>query len=563
MADKKQPEGRREDLEALAEAIEKGEMTERALVRRTSELRERNRELQQTNDEIIEMLGNVVEMRNQESGQHIQRVKAFTRVLARRVQERLPEYGLTDDDVDLITSASALHDVGKIMIPDAILLKPGRLDANEFEIMKTHSARGCEVLRQAPKSWSARYRVIGLEICRHHHEKWDGKGYPDGLKGDEIPISAQIVSVADCFDALTQERVYKPAFSVDKAYSMILGGECGAFSPRLMDCFRDCRELFAELAAHPERADVVISTSVYGNDKLRGLRVLLVDDSELTRAINREVLEHESAIVTEAASGQEALDRIAAGMEADVVLMDIVMPGMDGIAATRALRNMEKARGRRLTIISLTSEGTSDQVDACLKAGADDCMNKPLMVSELSQILVALRKRSEQEGKKLEDTLRNTSMDPLTHVKNMVAYTDMVAELTGRMADSVPPEYAVLICDMEQTREINGQYGLEMGDRYLLNGCRLLVEVFEHSPVFRVGGDKFLVVLQGREYGSRDLLFGVLMDKRRQAAEMKDIPSGYVSFAAGMAAFDPEQDGMVSDVVRRASAAMDAMRRRS
>lgn len=551
-----------ENRDALTEAIEKNEITERELIRRTAELRERNRELQKTNEEIVEMLGDVVELRNEESGMHIQRVKAFTRVLATQVKDTLPEYGLTDDDVDLITSASALHDVGKILIPDAILLKPGRLTDEEFAIMKTHSEKGCDVLKHAPKSWSARYLNIGLEICRHHHEKWDGRGYPDGLKGDEIPISAQIVSVADCFDALTQERVYKPAFSVDTAYSMILGGQCGAFSEKLMRCFQASRELFEEMAVHPERADVVVSTSVYGNDKLRGLRVLLVDDNDLTREINREVLEHESAAVTEASSGQEAIDLIAAGEEPDAVLMDIVMPGMDGITATKKIREMEKDSGKRLTIISLTAEGSNDQVDACLAAGADDCMNKPLMVAELSQILVALRKKHKAEGKKLADTIRNKSMDPLTHVKNIVAYTDKVAEMTGRMADMVPPEYAVVICDMDNTRDINGQYGQDMGDRYLKNGCRILIEVYEHSPIFRVGGDKFLTVLQGEDYKNRDVLFRTLGEKMKKASELKDIPAGYVSFTSGMAVYDPEQDGTVTDVVRRASAAMDQIRRR-
>jgi len=543
-------------------AAEEKQIIERELIRRTAELRERNRELQRTNDEIIEMLGDVVELRNEESGQHIQRVKAFTRVLAKQVKETLPEYGLTDDDVDLITSASALHDVGKIMIPDAILLKPGRLTAEEFAVMKTHSEKGCLVLKHAPKSWSARYLNIGLEICRHHHEKWDGRGYPDGLKGDEIPISAQIVSVADCFDALTQERVYKPAFSVDKAYSMILGGECGAFSEKLMECFRASRELFEELAVHPERADVVVSTSVYGSDKLRGLRVLLVDDNNLTREINREVLEHESAAVTEAASGPEAIARIAAGERPDVVLMDIVMPGMDGITATARLRELEKDAGDRLTIISLTADGSNEQVSQCLAAGADDCMKKPLMVSELSQILVALRRKHEGSGKKLEDTIRNTSMDPLTHVKNIVAYTDQVAELTGRMADSVPPEYAVVICDMDRTKKINERFGQDLGDRYLKNGVRIMVEVYEHSPIYRVGGDKFMAVLQSGDYKNRDLLLKLLTDKMEAAREMRDIPAGYVSFTAGMAVYEPERDGTVTDVVRRASSIMDQIRKR-
>ena len=161
--------------EELAAAIDRSEAAERRVIQTLSTLRERNRELARTNEEIIEMLGDVVEMRNEESGLHIQRVKAFTRVLAKQMQEKYPEYGLTREDVELITSASALHDVGKIMIPDAILTKPGRLTEEEYAIMKTHSARGCDVLARAPKSWSTRYLQMGLDICRHHHERWDGR----------------------------------------------------------------------------------------------------------------------------------------------------------------------------------------------------------------------------------------------------------------------------------------------------------------------------------------------------------------------------------------------------
>ena len=536
----------------LAQVIEKSEAAERTIIRVTSELRERNRELAQTNDEIIEMLGDVVELRNEESGMHIQRVKAFTRVLAKQVKETLPEYGLTDDDVELITSASALHDVGKIMIPDAILLKPGRLTPEEFEIMKSHSEKGCQVLKRAPKSWSARYLNIGLEIVRHHHEKWDGRGYPDGLKGDEIPISAQLVSVADCFDALTTERVYKPAFSVEKAYEMILSGQCGAFSEKLMGCFRACREMFEELAEHPERADVVVSTSVYGSDKLHGLRVLLVDDNDLTREINREILEHEGAFVLEAASGRDAINLVDSGNVPDVILMDIVMPEMDGITATRLIREKENGRDSQLTIISLTAEGSSAQVEECLKAGADDCMGKPLTVSELSKILVACRKRQEKAQKQVEETARNARMDQLTHAKNIVAFTDQAAELTGRMAGSVPPEYAIVVCNMEKTRAINGQYGLDAGDQYLKNGCRILTEVFGHSPVYRISGDSFLIVLQALDYKNRELLMGMLHSRMMEAREKETVADGFASFSSGIAVYDPETDASLAEVIQRA-----------
>jgi putative two-component system response regulator len=163
--------------------------------------------------------------------------------------EDYPEFELTPELVDVITSASALHDVGKIMIPDSILLKPGRLTNEEYEIMKTHTISGTEILKKMPADWDKTYMKISMEICRHHHEKYDGRGYPDGLKGDSIPISAQIVSVADCYDALVSKRVYKDAFTCDEAYNMIQNGECGAFSPRVMKSFSHCRKEFEKLVS--------------------------------------------------------------------------------------------------------------------------------------------------------------------------------------------------------------------------------------------------------------------------------------------------------------------------
>lgn len=193
---------------------------------------------------IIDVLGAVVESRNLESGEHIQRVKQYTWILAKCVRKLFPEYGLDDKKIGMITAASSLHDIGKIAIPDSILLKPGRLTDEEFAIMKTHTIKGCAILDSIQDALDEDYGELSYEICRYHHEKADGRGYPDGLKGDEIPISAQLVSVADVYDALVNERCYKSAFSKQKAYEMIKGGECGAFSDKLMAAFDDCREEF-------------------------------------------------------------------------------------------------------------------------------------------------------------------------------------------------------------------------------------------------------------------------------------------------------------------------------
>ncbi|MBD5528538.1 MAG: response regulator [Lachnospiraceae bacterium] len=220
----------------------------------TKTLREQNKLLQlqadklrKSNTNIIEILGTVVEYRDFESGEHINRVKGYTRILAERLAVEYPEYGLDQEEIEVIVSASALHDVGKIAIPDNILLKPGRLTDEEFACMKTHTTRGGEILQNIRNAWDEEYGKISYQICRHHHEKFDGRGYPDGLVGDEIPIAAQIVSIADVYDALVNERVYKDAFPKEEAFRMIMNGECGKFNPKLLECFRIERKAFEEL----------------------------------------------------------------------------------------------------------------------------------------------------------------------------------------------------------------------------------------------------------------------------------------------------------------------------
>lgn len=198
------------------------------------------------NDAIIETIGEIVEARDYESGEHIHRVKDYVRIIAEDIMVNYPEYCLDEEQVNLIAKCSSLHDVGKVMISDNILLKKGRLTDEEFAEMKTHCEKGCYLIEKSTAEWDESFRRISLQICRWHHEKYDGRGYPDGLKGDEIPISAQIVSIADCFDALLSERSYKPAYSVDTAYKMILNGECGAFNEKLIDSFVRCRNQLGE-----------------------------------------------------------------------------------------------------------------------------------------------------------------------------------------------------------------------------------------------------------------------------------------------------------------------------
>ena len=191
-------------------------------------------EKEKVSNTMISILSHIVEFRNNESGLHVVHIRTITELLLRRLRKKTDRYPLTEADISLISTASALHDIGKINIPEQILNKPGRLTKEEFEIVKTHSAVGEHMLRQIPFNQNEPLVKVAREICRWHHERWDGRGYPDGLKGDEIPISAQVV-----YDALTSERCYKAAFDHETALNMIVNGECGAFNPLLLECLMD------------------------------------------------------------------------------------------------------------------------------------------------------------------------------------------------------------------------------------------------------------------------------------------------------------------------------------
>lgn len=192
---------------------------------------------------MISILSHVVEFRNSESGQHVLHIRTLTDLLLHQLVQKTDRYQLDESDISLISTASALHDIGKIMIPEEILNEPGRLTEEEYATIKTHTTEGARILKGLAIGQDEPLVKVAHAICRWHHERWDGGGYPDRLKGDEIPIAAQVVALADVYDALTSERCYKQSYSHEKAVDMILHGECGSFNPLLMECLKESSEL--------------------------------------------------------------------------------------------------------------------------------------------------------------------------------------------------------------------------------------------------------------------------------------------------------------------------------
>lgn len=204
-------------------------------------------EKEENNNIMIRIMSNILGSRNRESREHILHIKTATEMMLRQLVKVTAAYPLTEADIALITTASSLHDIGKIRIPEEILNKPGRLTDEEFQIMKTHSELGAAIIKDMDFLQDHPLVHTAWEISRWHHERWDGKGYPDGLKGEEIPISAQVVSIVDVYDALTSERCYKKAFDHDTAIQMILDGQCGQFNPILLKCLKELSFQFSNM----------------------------------------------------------------------------------------------------------------------------------------------------------------------------------------------------------------------------------------------------------------------------------------------------------------------------
>ena len=199
-------------------------------------------EKEKNNRIMVGILSQIMEFRNGESGLHVSHINRLTDLLLERLTQKTSQYHLSRPDRELIATASALHDIGKIGIDEKILNKPGRLTTEEFEIMKTHTVIGASMLKHLTAYQNEPIVKIAYQICRWHHERYDGKGYPDGLKGEEIPIAAQVVSIVDVYDALVSPRVYKKAFPHEQAMRMIMNGECGTFNPLLLECLIEIQD---------------------------------------------------------------------------------------------------------------------------------------------------------------------------------------------------------------------------------------------------------------------------------------------------------------------------------
>jgi putative two-component system response regulator len=357
-------------------------------------VQERTRDLQRTQTVMIESLGTLAEFRDPETGGHIKRTQAYVKALSLCLR-RNPQYAplLTDAYIELLRISAPLHDVGKLGVPDSVLLKPGKLDDAEFEQMKRHTVFGNEALRiSEEKLGPDTFLHTAREIAYTHHEKWDGSGYPQGLKKDQIPLSGRLMAVADVYDALISKRVYKPPMPHEKAVEIIRAGSGTHFDPDLAEAFLGICETFRNIALTYADCDEEreMLGGVPAGAATRAKTFLVVEDNEVVREIMRSQLAAAGCAVEVAANGREAHE-IFRRCPCDVVLTDIEMPEMDGYALAEALRDLENA-GRRPIILAITASDFDLNEREAHKRGFDGYMLKPLDLAVLEAKVATLMK---------------------------------------------------------------------------------------------------------------------------------------------------------------------------
>ena len=462
-------------------------------------------EKERQNTLMIDILSHIVEFRNGESGQHVLHIRTLTELFLQRLSLKTDRYQLTPVDINLICIASALHDVGKIGIASEVLNKPGRLTNEEFAIMKTHTTIGSDMMDAAPVHGSEPLIRVARDICRWHHERWDGRGYPDGLKGDDIPISAQIVALADVYDALTSPRVYKPAFPHEKAVDMILNGECGCFNPLLLEILQEAAAQLPEYmqgsgdharAAQMEMRSVAQEMHHYEELSASERTLQLLEHERMKysffAAMSQEIqfeFTLNPPVITLNAWGANKL-----GLKETVTdpfhngpLMEILgeegaaelcgalhhtTPAQPGVRFDALLHLEGEDRWYRIIARSIWTADEPPQYNGAIGKAVD--IHEPRM--------------------KLESLERMASHDPLTGLLN---HASAKQRIISRMEERPDACYALAILDLDYFKSANDSYGHIFGDQVLQFLAGKLCESIRGADIAaRVGGDEFLLFLE-------------------------------------------------------------------
>lgn len=451
---------------------------------------------------MVDILSHLVEFRNGESSLHIIHVRTLTKILLQRLCRKTERYWLRQEDISIIITASALHDIGKIAIDERILNKPGRLTKEEFEVMKTHARIGAEMLERLPAYQDEPLVRAAYEICRWHHERYDGRGYPDGLMGDDIPISAQVVALADVYDALTSDRCYKKAIPHKKAIQMILDGECGVFNPLLLECLKDVEgilenELASVLSQSSQTVGGNLMKEMMQHEKIvaseRSLHLLYQERMKYNSfsALTEEI-QFEYTIAT------DMLNLSVWGAEKLGLNQDIMCPEQD--------ENVMRVLGEHVwqDIVAKIVEATPDQPIISY-----DCPFHFDRQSRWYRILIQTIWTADAEPKctsvigkaldihdfrlKMEELEKKASHDTLTGLLNHASARELILQ---RMQQP-DGKFALVIFDLDEFKTVNDTYGHIVGNRILQYVAENLRNNIRNGEIIaRIGGDEYLIFLE-------------------------------------------------------------------
>ena len=463
-------------------------------------------EKEQQSSLMIDILSHIVEFRNGESGQHVPHVRTLTEILLRHLSQSSEKYDFSRAEISMIGTASALHDIGKIAIAEEVLNKPGKLTDEEYEIMKTHSMIGANMLNDLPIHQDEPLVKTAYEICRWHHERYDGGGYPDGLKGDDIPISAQIVALADVYDALTSERVYKKALPHETAIEMITHGQCGAFNPMLLQCLLEVADSIQEEMSKA-------SYRVSRND-LQSVAEEMLKHEELSASDRTlRLLEHERmkysffASLTEEIQFEYTLSppmlTLSTWGANRLGLPEIIMDPLSDKKALSLIGDKE-IYALSAELRSTTAERPIVEHECKVKVDGKERWHRiigratwsddepPRYVGSIGKAIDIHDSRE-----KMSSLEQMASHDTLTGLLNH-AYAKK--QIRDRIESRPMGKFALVIVDMDHFKEANDNYGHMFGDRvleYMANNLRKSVR--GGDIVARVGGDEFLIFMEYKD----------------------------------------------------------------
>ncbi len=461
-------------------------------------------EKERFNSLMVDILSHIVEFRNGESGLHIQHVRVLTNFLLTKLCEKTDRYPLSETDISIISIASALHDIGKIGIDDHILNKPGPLTDDEYVIMKTHSMIGAKILDSLTMYKDNPLVRRAYEICRWHHERYDGRGYPDGLSGDKIPIGAQIVALADVYDALTSERVYKKAISHEKALEMILDGKCGAFNPLLLKCLSENSEDIRSVLKKPDVNvsrrekrgfnDVLVHSKAGEVASDRTLRLLdyermkynffaamteeiqfeysMATDTLTISPLGAEKLGVEEVVVSPEKS--EKLKEIIGGdwFRSLIDMLEKSTPEKPEIRHEKQLHCNGEYRWHNIIVRAIWTDEIPPKVDGFI-GKAVDVHDAHITINELKE---------------------NATHDPLTDLLNRA---EAKAQIERRLLNYPNHKYALACFDIDFFKHANDTYGHLFGDKVLKTISQKMTHSIRASDICaRMGGDEFLIFFE-------------------------------------------------------------------